>query len=81
MVQDISKSKACAAHYGSDADAMREYSINGQNKALEIDNRGPIVFETDGSLTSHIFRLMTNMDFMYLPRCLKQMRLKTSSRP
>ena len=42
MVQDISKSiEACAAHYGSDADAMREYLINGQNEAFQIDNRGP----------------------------------------
>ena len=36
MVQDISKSiEACAAHYGSDADAMREYLINGQKMALK----------------------------------------------
>jgi hypothetical protein len=55
MVQDISKSiDACAAHYGADADAMREYLINGQNAALDMDNRGPIVFEADGSLAAHI---------------------------
>ena len=55
MVQDISKSiEACAAHYGSDADAMRTYLINGQKMALEMDNRGPIVFEADGSLAPHI---------------------------
>ena len=55
MVQDISKSiEACAAHYGNDADSMREYLINGQKMALEMDNRGSIVFDADGSLAPHI---------------------------
>ena len=54
MVQDISKSiEACAAHYGSDADAMREYLINGQKMALEMDNRGPIVFEQMARCTAY----------------------------
>ena len=73
MVQDISKSiEACAAHYGSDADAMREYLINGQNKALEIDNRGPIVFEADGSLASHIFEAYDKYGFYVFTKVLGQ---------
>ncbi|MFT4629823.1 MAG: ectoine hydroxylase-related dioxygenase (phytanoyl-CoA dioxygenase family) [Dinoroseobacter sp.] len=51
MVQDITRSiEACAAHYGEEASAMRAYLIDGQRRALEIDNRGPIKFSSDGSL-------------------------------
>ncbi len=55
MDQDISRSiEACAAHYGEDADAMRDYLMTGQARALELDNRGPIRFNEDGSLALDI---------------------------
>ena len=55
MVQDISASiEACAAHYGDEADAMRAYLLEGQEKALAMNNRGPIVFENDGLLSQDI---------------------------
>ncbi len=45
MFQDISKSiEACAAFYGDDADAVRRYLIEGQERALALPNRGPIRF-------------------------------------
>lgn len=51
MVQDITRSiEACAAHYGDEADAMHAYLTDGQRRALEIDNRGPIKFDMDGGL-------------------------------
>ena len=52
---DISESiEACAAHYGKDANAMKSYLLEGQRKALAMDNRGPLKFEADGSLATHI---------------------------
>ena len=46
MKQDISQSiEACAAHYGEDADAMRNYLIEGERKAYLLDNRGAIRFD------------------------------------
>jgi len=49
MFQNNSKSiEACAAHYGEDSKAMREYLLNGERSDLELDNRGPIIFEQDG---------------------------------
>ena len=34
MIKDISQSiEACAAHYGDQADAMRQYLIEGQKRA------------------------------------------------
>jgi ectoine hydroxylase-related dioxygenase (phytanoyl-CoA dioxygenase family) len=55
MTTDISKSiEACAAHYGDAADAMRHYLLQGQATALQMDNRGPLEFAADGSLSSTI---------------------------
>jgi hypothetical protein len=52
MTTDISKSiDACAAHYGADAEAMRNYLLQGQERALQMDNRGPLEFAADGSLS------------------------------
>ena len=36
---------ACAAHYGEDAEAMRAFLIAGHEKAVQMENRGPIVFD------------------------------------
>lgn len=50
-MQDITQSiEACAAHYGDEADAMRSYLINGQQQALELNNRGPVKFDEHGKL-------------------------------
>lgn len=54
-MQDSSNSiDACAAHYGDQAGAMRQYLINGERSALGMDNRGPISFQSDGQLAQHI---------------------------
>ncbi len=55
MAQDITRSiEACAAHYGAEADAVREYLIDGQQRALALDNRGPVRFGDDGRLVPAI---------------------------
>jgi len=46
--------EACAAHYGEDADAMREYLLRGEATALAMDNRGPIRFDENGRLAEDI---------------------------
>ena len=52
---DITKSiKACAAFYGKDANAMESYLKEGEKKALDLDNRGPIIFDDDGNLCKKI---------------------------
>ncbi len=52
---DISKSiDLCAAYYGAQAQAMREYLELGQRAALDLDNRGPIRFDTNGGLDPSI---------------------------
>ena len=57
---DASKSiAACAEYYGDESHSVRKYLIEGEKKALSIDNRGPILFENDGSLSSSIIRRST----------------------
>ena len=63
-MQDISRSiEACAARYGEQADAMREYLLAGQAAALGLDNRGPIEFDTSGKLAQHILDAYSKYGF------------------
>ena len=48
---DISKSiDACAKYYGDDEAAMRAYLIDGEKRALALDNRGPIQYDDNGNI-------------------------------
>ena len=63
-MQDISESiEACAARYGEQADAMREYLLAGQAEALALDNRGPIEFDASGKLAQHILEAYSKYGF------------------
>jgi hypothetical protein len=63
-MQNISKSiEACAAHYGEQAEAMRDYLVAGERAALALDNRGPIEFDDSGKLAQHILDAYSNYGF------------------
>ena len=63
-MQDISRSiEACAAHYGDDAEAMKQYLEEGQRAALELDNRGPIEFDQHGRLAQSILDAYSKYGF------------------
>ena len=67
MTEDISKSiEACAAHYGDDADAVKNYLIEGQAKALELPNRGPLKFDTHGDIHEDILEAYSKFGFYVL---------------
>ena len=64
MPLDISESiEACAQYYGDDADAMRAYLTAGQEKALQLDNRGPIRFDSEGGLDASIVEAYSKYGF------------------
>ena len=53
IMQDITQSiEACAAYYGDNADAVRQYLIEGQKRALALPNRGPLRFNDNGDIHS-----------------------------
>ncbi len=63
-MQDISRSiEACAAHYGDDAEAMKQYLEDGQRAALQLDNRGSIEFDQRGHLAQSILDAYSKYGF------------------
>lgn len=72
-MQDISKSiEACAAHYGEQAEAMRDYLVAGERAALALDNRGPIEFDDSGRLAQHILDAYSNYGFYVFTNVLSE---------
>lgn len=62
--QDIQKSiEACAAHYGDQAQDMKQYLLTGQENAIKLDNRGPIKFDEHGNLHSSILEAYSKYGF------------------
>ncbi|MDC6485281.1 phytanoyl-CoA dioxygenase family protein [Luminiphilus sp.] len=73
---DISKSiDLCAAYYGAQADAMREYLELGQRAALDLDNRGPIRFDTNGGLDPSIREAYSRYGFYVFTNVLSTQEL------
>jgi len=71
MVQDISASiEACAAHYGEDADAVRDYLTQGQARALALPNRGTLKFDADGTVHSDILEAYAEYGFYVFEKAL-----------
>jgi len=75
-VIDISKSiDLCAAYYGAQAEAMREYLELGQRAALDLDNRGPIRFDTNGGLDPSIREAYSRYGFYVFTNVLSTKEL------
>jgi len=68
--------EACATHYGDDADAMREFLFAGHERAMELDNRGPIAFDDQGNLEPHILAAYRKYGFYVFTGVLNADELK-----
>jgi hypothetical protein len=68
--------EACATHYGDDADAMREFLLAGHERAMELDNRGPIAFDDQGNLEPHILAAYRKYGFYVFTGVLNADELK-----
>lgn len=62
---------ACAARYGDQADAMRDYLIAGEQRALAMKNRGPIRFDENGQLDPAIVEAYSRYGFYIFESVLK----------
>ena len=77
MFQDITKSiDACAANYGEDREAMKQYLIQGQGTALAMPNRGPARFGSDGQLDEVIRQAYSKYGFYIFERVVSDEELK-----
>ena len=74
---DASRSiKACAAYYGDNADAMESYLKEGEKKALELGNRGPIKFDENGNLCAEIRKAYSDNGFYIFENVINPEELK-----
>ena len=72
-MQDISRSiEACAAYYGDDSDAVKQYLIEGQKKALELPNRGPLRFTDSGDIHPDILESYSTYGFYIFENVLRE---------
>ena len=76
-MQDITESiDACAAYYGDDAIAVKQYLLDGENRALELSNRGPLKFDDNGDIHSDIIEAYSRFGFYILEGALRNEELK-----
>ena len=75
-VQDISKSiDICANYYGEQAAEVKAYLLAGQERALKLDNRGPIRFDKNGQLDASIREAYSQYGFYVFEDVLSQEEL------
>ena len=75
-MQDISKSiDICANYYGEQAEEVKAYLLAGQDRALKLDNRGPIRFDKNGQLDPSIREAYSQYGFYVFESVLSQEEL------
>lgn len=75
-MQDISKSiDICANYYGEQAEQVKAYLLAGQERALKLDNRGPIRFDENEQLDSSIREAYSRYGFYVFESVLSQEEL------
>ena len=76
MINTRRSIKACAAYYGNDADSMESYLIEGEKKAIELGNRGPIQFDDDGNLCKEIRKSYSENGFYIFENVINSAELE-----
>ena len=75
-MQNIRESiEACAAYYGEDADDVRQYLIEGQKRALDLPNRGPLRFNDKGKVHPDILEAYSTYGFYIFENALREEEL------
>ena len=59
-------------HYGEEAEAVKAYLNRGLQRALELDNRGPIRFDADGKLSKDILEAYSRYGFYVFESAISQ---------
>ena len=73
---DVSRSiEACAEHYGDQAEAVRRYLQEGQQRALSLPNRGRLHFAEDGRLGETIRKAYSEFGFYVFEGLLDEAEL------
>jgi len=73
---NFSKSiEACAAAYGDDGPAMKQYLLAGHDKALKLNNRGALEFDAQGKLAPHILEAYSTYGFYIFENVISELEI------
>jgi len=76
MISSSKSIEACASYYGSESVSVKNYLIEGEKKSFSINNRGPISFEKDGSLSLSIRKAYSKYGFYIFENVLNDEELE-----
>ena len=70
MIDTTKSIEACANYYGQDSEEMKNYLLEGEKRALELPNRGPIDIDSNGLLSGVIREAYSKYGFYIFENCL-----------
>ena len=76
MIDTTKSIEACANYYGQDSEAMKNYLLEGEKRALELPNRGPIDIDSNGLLSGVIREAYSKYGFYIFENVLNKDELE-----
>jgi hypothetical protein len=67
--------EACAAHYDGEAEAVKQYLLEGEQAAYALDNRGPIKLSTNVELEPEIREAYSNYGFYVFTNVISEQEM------
>ena len=68
--------EACSNYYGQDSEEMKNYLLEGEKRALELPNRGPIDIDSNGLLSGVIIEAYSKYGFYIFENVLNKDELE-----
>ena len=76
MIDTTKSIEACANYYGQDSEEMKNYLLEGEKRALELPNRGPIDIDSNGLLSGVIREAYSKYGFYIFENVLNKDELE-----
>ena len=76
MIDTTKSIEACANYYGPDSEEMKNYLLEGEKRALELPNRGPIDIDSNGLLSGVIREAYSKYGFYIFENVLNKDELE-----
>ena len=76
MIDTTNSIEACSNYYGQDSEEMKNYLLEGEKRALELPNRGPIDIDSNGLLSGVIREAYSKYGFYIFENVLNKYELE-----